>query len=196
MLLGHSYWRHTVLFPKQLRFLELPSWKRVPIDDLRGQNLLLIFDPTHTHFSGLCLSFLLMKRGGFVKKRQISPQLDFNLIFWRAVLSQDIIRIFSVFGKRKNDISMVYSLWDNCSQNDIISPLVKCCDIVCECEITSFWEQFSHKMYAIEMSLFIFPNTVNIPIISCKRTALQNVIVFLSDHIYNMVFEKFTCKYK
>ena len=54
-------------FVKKLRFLELPSGKRVPIDNLGGQNLLPIFDSenmalkTVSHFSGLCLSFLFVK---------------------------------------------------------------------------------------------------------------------------------------
>ena len=73
-------------FPKKLRFLELPSWKRVPIDDLGGRNLLPILDSENmaskdvSHFSGLCLSFLFVKWGGFGKNLQISLQLDFDLI--------------------------------------------------------------------------------------------------------------------
>ena len=52
---------------KKLWFLELPGWKRVPIDDLGGLNLLPILDfktlATNelTHFSGYSLTFLFMK---------------------------------------------------------------------------------------------------------------------------------------
>ena len=52
---------------KKLRFLELPGWKKVPIDDLGGRNLLPILDFKNIatkevpHFSGLSLTFLFMK---------------------------------------------------------------------------------------------------------------------------------------
>ena len=56
-------------FVKKLWFLELPDWKRVPIDDLGALKLLPILDfetlATNevSHFSGLFLTFLFMKWG-------------------------------------------------------------------------------------------------------------------------------------
>ena len=44
ILLGHSYWWYTPPLTKKLWFLEIFGKKRVPIDDLGGQNLLPIDD--------------------------------------------------------------------------------------------------------------------------------------------------------
>jgi len=54
-------------FVKKLRFLDLLGWKRLPIDDLGGQNVLPILYLKNmatkevSHFSGLSLLFLFMK---------------------------------------------------------------------------------------------------------------------------------------
>ena len=74
-------------FVKKLRFLELSGCKRVPIDDLGGQNLLPILDFESmatkgvSHFSGLSLTFLFVKWGSFDSKFLIRLKLDFDLIF-------------------------------------------------------------------------------------------------------------------
>ena len=95
-------------FPKKLRFLELPSWKRVPIDDLGSRNLLPIFDSENMAskeiypFSGLCLSFLFVKWRGFARIFLICSKLDFDLIYpklssYQKFRSGPLIWIFGLF---------------------------------------------------------------------------------------------------
>ena len=77
VLLQHSYWRYAALFSKKTLIFGGRWIKKVPIDDLAGRNLLPILDLETTatkevsHFSGLSLTFLFVKKSKLIKKRQI-----------------------------------------------------------------------------------------------------------------------------
>ena len=86
MLLRHSYWGYTALFPENTLIFGAPQLKKGPHRRFGGLNLLpiLYFKSMATkdvsHFSGLSPTFLFIKWGGSFKIFLIRLKLDFDLI--------------------------------------------------------------------------------------------------------------------